>query len=181
MKGSRVILRSLTPEDAEDLLAIHIQNKRFFEQYSMERPSNFYTLAFQEHVISQFNELAKQGIEYHFAICSKKTNQLVGVADLFQLLRGSLQRAMIGYSVSQTENGNGYATEACILLTEYAFTNLKLHRLEAGVMTTNKSSIRVLEKAGFVMEGTAKKSVRIHGKWEDHYLFACINPTHEGV
>lgn len=177
MRGSHVTLRSLTQGDAEDLLAIHIQNKHFFEQFSMERPNNYYTLAFQEHVISQFNELAYQGIEYHFAILSNQSNQLVGVVDLFQLIRGPLQRAMIGYFISQTENGKGYATDACTLLTEYAFTNLKLHRLEAAVMPVNQASIRVLEKSGFVKEGTAIKSVRIHGKWEDHYTFACINPT----
>ncbi|MFK3936369.1 GNAT family N-acetyltransferase [Alkalihalobacillus sp. NPDC078783] len=178
MSGTRVSLRPLTQSDAEDLLALHIQNKHFFERFSMERPQNYYTLAFQEHVISQFNELAKQGIEYHFAICTKQTNQLVGVVDLFQLYRGPLQRGMIGYSVSQAENGKGYATEACTLLTEYAFTNLKLHRLEVAVMTMNHASIRVLEKSGFSKEGIAKQSVRVHGKWEDHYIYAYINPTH---
>lgn len=178
MKGACVTLRPLKQEDAEDLLNVHIQNKRFFERFSMERPQNYYTLSFQEHVIFQFNELAKQGQEYHYAIWSNQSNQLVGVVDLFQVYRGPLQRAMIGYSVSQAENGKGYATEACRLLSEYAFTNLMLHRLEAAVLPSNQASIRVLEKAGFIKEGTAKKSVRIHGTWEDHYIFACINPIH---
>lgn len=176
MNGACVTLRPLKQEDAEDLLNVHIQNKRFFERFSMERPQNYYTLAFQEHVIFQFNELAKQGQEYHFAICSKQSNQLVGVVDLFQVYRGPLQRAMIGYSVTQVENGKGYATEACSLLSEYAFSNLKLHRLEAAVMTENHASIRVLEKSGFNREGTARQSIRVHGKWEDHYIYACINP-----
>lgn len=40
-------------------------------------------------------------------------------------------------------------TEAVKLIVDFAFHELKLHRIEAGVMPRNLGSMRVLEKAGF--------------------------------
>ncbi len=60
--------------------------------------------------------------------------------------------------------------EAVRLMVDYAFTELKLHRIEAGVMPRNLGSIRVLEKAGFHREGIARSNVLINGKWEDHQV-----------
>lgn len=48
-------------------------------------------------------------------------------------------------------------TEAVRLVVGYAFHELKLHRIEAGVMPRNLGSMRVLEKAGFHKEGIARK------------------------
>ena len=57
-----------------------------------------------------------------------------------------------------------------MLVVEYSFIKLKLHRIKAGVMHHYISSIRVLEKAGFLREGIARKNVKINGNWEDHYV-----------
>lgn len=42
------------------------------------------------------------------------------------------------------------------MLTEYAFEELQLHRIEANVMPRNKASLRVLEKNHFKNEGISK-------------------------
>lgn len=47
-------------------------------------------------------------------------------------------------------NGIGYTTEAARLNVDYAFRELNLHRIEAGVMLHNIACIRVLEKQGFI-------------------------------
>jgi ribosomal-protein-alanine N-acetyltransferase len=59
---------------------------------------------------------------------------------------------------------------------KYAFDNLKLHRIEAGVMPHNIGSIRVLEKSGFHKAGLAKKNVKINGQWKDPQVLAIVNP-----
>lgn len=70
---------------------------------------------------------------------------------------GFLQSAFIGYFLDGKYNGKGYATKAVKLAVDYAFNELELHRIEAGVMPNNKASIRVLEKAVFHKEGIARK------------------------
>ena len=86
------------------------------------------------------------------------------------------QSCWLGYYLGQEHNGRGYTTEAIRLVLDYAFRDLKLHRIEAGVMPHNAGSIRVLEKVGFEREGLSKKNVRINGEWEDHLHLAIINP-----
>ncbi len=70
-------------------------------------------------------------------------------------------------------------TETVRLVVDYAFHELKLHRIEAGVMPRNLGSMRVLEKAGFHKEGIARKNVKINGVWEDHQVLAILNPDDE--
>lgn len=70
-------------------------------------------------------------------------------------------------------------TEAVKLIVDFAFHELKLHRIEAGVMPRNLGSMRVLEKAGFHKEGIARKNVKINGVWEDHQVLAILNPDDE--
>ncbi|HFJ9286865.1 TPA: GNAT family N-acetyltransferase, partial [Bacillus toyonensis] len=72
-------------------------------------------------------------------------------------------------------NSRGYTTEALRLVVDFAFRELKLHRIEAGAMPSNIASIRVLEKVGFKKEGIAKENVKINGKWTDHQILAIIN------
>jgi ribosomal-protein-alanine N-acetyltransferase len=100
---------------------------------------------------------------------------LIGDVVLFHIFRGPLQRCLIGYSLDKQYNGNGYSTEAVSLAVEFAFNELKLHRVEAGVMLNNIGSMRVLEKAGFHREGIERKGVKINGQWEDHQIFAIIS------
>ncbi len=177
LKSENIYLRAFILLDAEKLLQLQIENKDFFEQYSMNRPTNFYSLEHQKNLIKKWEEDSKQDIEFKFGIFQKENDELIGTIQLFQVNRGSLQNAIIGYFLDKEQNGKGYATEATKLIVDYAFNTLTLHRIEAGVMLHNIGSIRVLEKAGFHKEGIAKKSVKINDCWEDHQILAIINPN----
>jgi [ribosomal protein S5]-alanine N-acetyltransferase len=54
----------------------------------------------------------------------------------------------------------------------FAFSTLRLHRVEAACIPTNDASIRLLEKCGFGREGYAREYLCINGIWQDHLLFA---------
>ncbi|WP_282035426.1 GNAT family N-acetyltransferase [Metabacillus indicus] len=176
LRNNRIHIRPFTIQDAEDRLKLQLKNRAFFEQYSMIRSDDFYTLETQQKMIEDYEHQAKKDAEYQFGIYLNETNQLLGTISLFQVMRHSLQSAVLGYFLDQDHNGKGYTTEAVKLILEYAFNELKLHRIEAGVMPHNLGSIRVLEKAGFHKEGLAKQNVLINGKWEDHVMLAVLNP-----
>ena len=69
----------------------------------------------------------------------------------------------------------GYITEALRCAIEYAFAQLKLHRIEANIIPRNARSRRVVEKLGFEPEGLARKYLKINGVWEDHLHFVIFN------
>ncbi|RLQ89785.1 GNAT family protein [Planomicrobium sp. Y74] len=179
MRGEKVHIRFLTLKDAQAKLQMELDNKEFFKEFSVNTGEDFYTLLMQKEVIEQSTENREAGREYNFAIVENDTSQLVGTINLFRIFRGPLQSSMIGYVVDKKFNGRGYATEAIRLAVDYAFQELGLHRVEAGVMPHNAPSIRALEKAGFEREGLARKNVQINGRWQDHVVMAIINPEDE--
>ena len=84
--------------------------------------------------------------------------------------------------------GKGIATEAIRLVTDFAFSQLRLHRVQAGVFECNVGSIKALEKSGFVLEGRLRKQLRIQEplpdssrerendcQWQDHFLYGILN------
>ncbi|WP_416043089.1 GNAT family N-acetyltransferase [Bacillus halotolerans] len=156
LKGHTIYIRPLETEDAEDNLRLQSENRAFFEQFSMIRADDYYTIEGQRKRIEQYQQRLENDQEY-----------------------GALQCAFIGYFLDKAHNGKGLMTEAVRLIVDYAFYDLKLHRIEAGVMPRNLGSMRVLEKAGFHKEGIARKNVKINGKWEDHQVLAILNPNDE--
>ncbi|WP_223067591.1 GNAT family N-acetyltransferase [Paenibacillus caui] len=175
-KGKTVHIRQLNVHDAAESLRLQTENRDFFEKFSMTRAVDFYKIEGQINMIQNHHEHVQKDQGYAFGIFKNDDDALIGTISLFQVIRGSLQSAFIGYFLDKKHNGKGYATEAVQLICEYAFGELKLHRIEAGVMPHNIASMRVLEKAGFHKEGIAQKNVKIHGKWEDHQVLALINP-----
>jgi [ribosomal protein S5]-alanine N-acetyltransferase len=59
-------------------------------------------------------------------------------------------------------------------LSEYAFAEFGFHRIFAEPYTTNAASARVLEKAGFTLEGIMRASVFKDGRILDQYLYAKV-------
>ena len=59
-------------------------------------------------------------------------------------------------------------------VTGFAFTTLRLHRIEAACLPHNAASMRLLERTGFTREGYARSYLRINGVWQDHLLYALL-------
>jgi [ribosomal protein S5]-alanine N-acetyltransferase len=172
--GKNIYIRQLEVSDATAALELQIRNKEFFQAYSPMRIDGFYTVQGQINVIEANIAQSQNNSRYTFGIFLNDTDELIGSVSLSEILRGPLQSCYIGYYLDQQQNGKGYMTEAVILAVDFAFKELELHRIEAGVMPHNIGSMKVLEKAGFHKEGIAVKSVKINGKWEDHQILAIV-------
>ncbi|MGG4396162.1 GNAT family N-acetyltransferase [Paenibacillus thiaminolyticus] len=179
--GSNVYVRPVEVSDADMLLALEVKNRDFFQQFTGLREASFYTLQGQEDRIKEAMEQSTEDKAYLFVICAQASGQIIGEIMLTEVVRYNLQSCWIGYFLDKEQNGKGYMTEAVKLVVNYAFQELDLHRIEAGVMPHNTGSIKVLLKAGFHKEGIAKKNVNINGYWEDHQTLAIVNDkTREG-
>ncbi len=82
----------------------------------------------------------------------------------------------IGYWLGEPYWGRGIVTEAVQILTEYIFDDLDLVRLQASVFAWNPASGRVLEKAGYQLEGHLKKAAFKDGQFVDKLVYAKIKP-----
>lgn len=77
----------------------------------------------------------------------------------------------VGYSITPSEWGNGYATDALTEVCGYAFDERRLNKVYATTFAGNDASIRVLEKAGFSREGVFRNEGFVDGEYVDVYRY----------
>lgn len=82
--------------------------------------------------------------------------------------------AEIGYWLGEAYWGKGIVTEALDALTDWAFEHFDLCRIFANVFEWNPASQRVLEKAGYTLEGRLRRSVTKDGQTIDSFLYAIL-------
>lgn len=95
-----------------------------------------------------------------------------GEVTLSSIQRGPFQSGSIGYWVDKDKAGMGLVPEAVVVVLQFAFESLRLHRIEVAIIPRNGSSRRVAEKLGLRMEGVALGFLEINGAWEDHVRYA---------
>jgi [ribosomal protein S5]-alanine N-acetyltransferase len=81
---------------------------------------------------------------------------------------------LLGYWISETFWGRGIMTEAVKLIVDYGFKNLDIVRIQAGVLSNNPGSMRVLEKAGFTKEGILKQGIIKNGAILDEHIYGLV-------
>jgi RimJ/RimL family protein N-acetyltransferase len=88
--------------------------------------------------------------------------------------------ANLGYWIHPDRQGQGYATEAARLVVTHGFEELRLHRISATIVAHNEASKRVVEKLGFVHEGTKRDDAFIGGEYVDREVYAVLGDEWSG-
>lgn len=166
----------MNTDDADIFYDYLMRNYDFFKPWSPEYDKQYRDKdTFKSRIEYLINE-EKEGRSVKFAAFKKEeTAKIIGTIVLSNIVRGPFLSCYLGYRIDGEENGKGYATESIGRVVEYAFSNLKLHRVEANIIPRNKASIRVVEKLGFTYEGLSKKYLKINSIWEDHLHYAMLN------
>lgn len=178
-KGSNIVekrqiyIREFESTDAKALLELNLSNRTIFEGVTpVSRDDSFYSLDAHLKLIDDWKRGKEQGNRYEFGIFEIQSSTLIGMIALYKF--GPSEKCTLGYSLDKEHYGKGYVTEAVKIILDFAFKELRFHRVDAGVMPRNIGSTRVLEKVGFVKEGLARDYIKINGIWEDHYIFSIL-------
>lgn len=167
---SDITIRLLEKEDAKELLDFEIENRRFFEKTCLSRGNSYYDFNNFKSILSELVSEQNIGMHYMYTIRNSE-NKIVGRVNLVDIVRGSFNKAEIGYRIGKEYIRRGYAEKAVKLALDDAVNKYELHRIEAGVSPENRASQRVLIKNGFRMVGTYKKYIFLNGKWYDSIIF----------
>lgn len=119
------------------------------------------------------DQKAEKRKKYCWSIRLQTTDEFIGLVGM-NLSADRFKMGEIWYNIMPIQWGRGYATEAAKRVIRFGFEMLNLHRIEAGVATENKRSIKVLEKAGMSIEGIRRKILPIRGNWVDNYHYAIL-------
>jgi ribosomal-protein-alanine N-acetyltransferase len=93
---------------------------------------------------------------------------LVGSFSVSQIFYGPFRSAYLGYFAFVPYAGQGYMREGLRLVLRFAFSDLRLHRLQASIQPANARSIALVAGAGFRKEGFGRRYLKIGGRWRDH-------------
>ena len=107
-------------------------------------------------------------------VCRCEDDAIVGVFNIGEIVRGLFKSAYLGYYAFAPHAEAGYMSEGLELVLHVAFRMLHLHRVEANVQPTNRRSLTLVRRAGFVREGYSRRYVRVAGQWRDHVRMALL-------
>lgn len=108
----------------------------------------------------------------HFYFIIQRHNDPLAIGSIYASIRDEVNRSVeIGYRISTSEWGKGYATEAATLLRDFALHELRAQRVFAQVVTANIGSVRVLEKIGMVREQVFHRTMMRRGNWYDTAVY----------
>lgn len=82
------------------------------------------------------------------------------------------KNAELGYWLAEPFWGKGIMTYAVSQIVDYGFKTFDINRIFARPFGTNTGSQRVLEKAGFVLEGKFEKTLFKNGVYLDELVYA---------
>lgn len=166
IEGKRIFLRSPEEKDEDEYLALNLRSRAFNRGLASPptRPEEF----------ASFLERSRVDTTAWFFICRRTDGAILGSISLSQIFRGGLQSAYLGYQIGAEFARQGYATEAIALMLRFAFSELKLHRLEANIQPGNVASLTLVKRAGFVKEGYSRRYLKICGRWRDHERWAIL-------
>jgi [ribosomal protein S5]-alanine N-acetyltransferase len=121
------------------------------------------------------DELAS-GRHERFLLWRDSDRALIGYFGINGISYGAYRCGYLGYWLSATHVGRGYATLGLRLLLDHAFRGMRLNRLEANIQPENLRSIALARRLGFRKEGFSPRYLEIGGVWCDHERWAITRP-----
>ena len=165
--GEKIYLRPITAEDTERVLAWRnapdvVKNFIYREKISRE-----------EHMDWLENKVFR-GAVHQFVICAAADDTPLGSVYI-QNFDEVHRRAEWGlFLSSEGARSRGIGTETGNLILDYAFGQLRLHKLTSRVLAYNKPCVRMNEKLGYRQEAYLRDELFIDGKFEDLILYGAL-------
>jgi ribosomal-protein-alanine N-acetyltransferase len=171
--GRRVVLRPLVPQDFNAWSEVRRRNGDWLTSWEPLRlPHHPDPETNREVFAARCGSRDRErlaGSQYAFGIFID--GAFAGELNLNNVVRGAMQSATIGYWIDRARAGRSFMSESIVVLAQFAFEELNLHRLEICIIPRNSNSRRVVEKLGIREEGIAQRFLEINGAWEDHMRF----------
>jgi RimJ/RimL family protein N-acetyltransferase len=160
LHSARLLLRAFTQADTDAIFALQ-SNPRVVRYWDSPPWSE---RARAERFIAGCKQMEQEGSGARLAIERASDGVFIGWCCLVKWNPDFRSATM----------GQGFATEAAGALLQWAFDTLDLNRVQAETDTRNTASGRVLEKLGFVREGTLREDCIVNGEVSDSWVYGLL-------
>jgi len=153
LKTSRLTLRELTKQDAPVLLKIHgdADAMKWFGTDPITHIDHAEQLV---ELFAGWRTAPSPGIRWGL---EDSTADLIGTCGLFKWNR-SWKSCSIGFELAQAAQGKGFMNEAILACIRWGLSHMQLNRIDALVHPDNVRSLYLLQRIGFVCEGTLRRA-----------------------
>lgn len=163
--GSRTFIRHYRLDDAAEYTALARESTR------LHRPWLFPPRT-QADYVAYARRLLEDPSRTGYLVCDRADGRIAGFININNIVEGAFLSGALGYGAFAHAAGRGLMSEGLALVVRHAFGPLGLHRLEVNIQPGNESSIALVRRLGFRLEGFSPDFLFIDGAWRDHERWA---------
>jgi [ribosomal protein S5]-alanine N-acetyltransferase len=166
---ARLRLRPFTGADADALFVLHSNADvlRYWDSPPWSDPAR------AGRFIAACQQMAEEGSGARLAVDRVSDGTFIGWCSLTRW-NPDYRSSSMGYCLDEAAWSHGYATEAARAVLQWAFDTLDLNRVQAETDTRNGASAHVLEKLGFLREGTLREDCVVNGDVSDSWVYGLL-------
>ena len=173
-RTARLVVRTPQTGDGKHYARYYTENREFLQPLSPTFSSDMFSADDWEHSIPIIKQEFAMGRAARF--CLYQDEVMIGVANVTSMTQGPSYTCILGYTLSESMQGQGLMKEALRPIIDFVFNVRNLHRMTANYMPHNQRSGRLLRSLGFHVEGYSRDYLLIDGQWQDHVLTTLLNP-----
>ncbi|WP_010632855.1 GNAT family N-acetyltransferase [Sporolactobacillus vineae] len=165
-----VSLRLIDLKDAERIFELIDQSRDYLRKWlpwvdgtaTAEDTKSFIKLSLRNHANGR-------GMDFVILL----DGLIVGIAGI-NLINWTNKTAEIGYWLGEHYQGRGIMTKTASALTDYAFKQIMLNKVEIRAAAQNQKSRSIPERLGFKMEGCIRQAEWMYDHYVDHCIFGML-------
>ena len=162
-------IREWRPEDAPGLTKI-INNRNVLDNLRDGIPYPYTEKDAEEFI----NDMLSADRDKAYAFAITVNDKVVGSIGVFRCGNIHHRTAEMGYYIGEPYWGQGIGTCAVKQTCDYIFGHTDIIRIFAEPFARNTASCRILEKSGFLFEGTLRKNAVKNGEILDMKMYSII-------
>lgn len=167
LTGQRIILRTVRKDDLDGLYDLIADVRTIGDQWPLRIGS-------ESEWIKQFHDNGWWTDDFGRLLLTDRVGRRLGYVNYYKA-SNSYQGLEIGYRIFRPEDrGQGYMSEAIPLFVAYLFSAKTIERIQALANPDNTGSCRVLERGGFVCEGTIRHCHYDRGQYNDLKMYSIL-------
>jgi len=171
----RMVIRLAYERDDLRLADYYSENREFLKPWEPVRDESYYRASGWQARLAMIDQIHKEESAFYFVLMDADEQEIRGVANFSNVVRGAFNACYLGYSLGQRWQGQGLMFEGLTTAIRYMLRVQAMHRIMANYMPHNQRSGNLLTRLGFEKEGYAKDYLLIDGEWQDHVLTALTN------
>ncbi|NCT19373.1 MAG: hypothetical protein COS42_00935 [Flavobacteriales bacterium CG03_land_8_20_14_0_80_35_15] len=170
IKGKLIYLLPLQNEDIDFMLEMANDQEITF----WEAKNEFLISEFKQR--EWFKNNLNNGLRY--IIYEIGSNQKVGYFS-FKMTNEVSKTGKIALKFVKESRGKNFGTDVLKLMMSFLFNKMNMHRLFTSIVAYNKSSLKLFEKCGWLVEGNERQSIYMNKTYHDNYSISILRAEYE--